>query len=300
MSSGQTRCMFCSTPISDANRSEEHVFPRWTHSHVAPVPPSGRFSFTTGFETSPDRPGYRGVQPVLARAKSAIVNVTTDRVCRGCNTGPLSRLDNAAKPTALRLFEAAEQAEPFRVTSEEAQTLAAWVLKIAITHLLSKDEAPLISGGACSDLVTTGRPIRASVAWIGVHDWFPPSVAHARLAIDALSTPQGSDIPPARCDLTTISMARLTFVTWVPERSGHGPPQLDLTRWSRLWPHFGRTAESPMVQLVSSDIESVVTHLAARLGVLLRDGYELPDPQFRIDYPRQPRRTRQSPGPRPA
>lgn len=116
--------MFCSAPLG-ANRSNEHVFPRWLLAQLGAnttviasthVTPAG--STTVTREHPADR----------------LVN---GRVCRDCNNGWMSLLEIQARPILTRLLDEVQALSGLRPGEDEV--LARWVAKSAFALNTASD-----------------------------------------------------------------------------------------------------------------------------------------------------------------
>lgn len=107
---GSRRCVFCGS----ADLTKEHVWPRWLSEALGG---NGPLRF--------ERQGLGDEPRAWARVS---LDVTVGVVCRECNNGWLSDLEDAAKP----LLEPLIRGESVTLTPEESKTVALWCVKTAL------------------------------------------------------------------------------------------------------------------------------------------------------------------------
>lgn len=116
----KTKCIFCDS-ASGARLTKEHVFPDWLRQLF---PRSPNDSHTRG------QASWAGLEPTTAvtkgqgQAGSRRVKV----VCKDCNNGWLSNMENQIKPLLMRLI----RGEPCVLDTHAQRTLAAWAAKTAM------------------------------------------------------------------------------------------------------------------------------------------------------------------------
>lgn len=107
--------MFCSKPVS---RHGEHIFPKWAHDYLPTS--TSRYKSREIFGVEEKRPARPGSPK----------NITVRAVCAKCNNGWMSKLEEAAKPTLIKLMLPKGS---FLLTYDERQTLATWMsLKVLV------------------------------------------------------------------------------------------------------------------------------------------------------------------------
>jgi hypothetical protein len=108
-------CIFCLKPI--AERSREHVFPQWLLDHLqireAAISPTH----------------YKPDGTVVSKREHTLENLQEGRVCKTCNEGWMSTLENEAKPLLVHLFSGEKTV--VELTSDERKTVARWAAKTA-------------------------------------------------------------------------------------------------------------------------------------------------------------------------
>jgi hypothetical protein len=116
-------CIFC----GGFNLSKEHVWPNWTHKVLTDNPSPAHHEWHNTFSnkgTVVKESGMRTRQGSTFTKKLRVV-------CKTCNNGWMSRLENDTKPILLTLI----QGEPTLLDREQQTLLAQWiVLKVMITE----------------------------------------------------------------------------------------------------------------------------------------------------------------------
>lgn len=171
------RCVFCG---SESDLTREHVLPDWlTQSGV-------------DLERVVHQAGPLNVLP--RQWQDAPFRTAVKMVCAGCNSGWLSKLENATKPVIAPLLHG----ESRRLPVEDQALLAAWTCKTALVSLLvsSNPAAPGAPDDEYSALYRQKdrmEPLPFSRYWIGSYDgtraasiWVTPFV------VDVV----GADSPP--------------------------------------------------------------------------------------------------------
>jgi hypothetical protein len=115
------KCIFCGT----APTTKEHVFSEWTHKYMLPRK-GGKARSQIAVEYL-DR-----VESVDLPMAGEMRDWQIKCVCKGCNTGWMSRLDKAAEPAMYPLIVRKKRT---RLSKAQCETIAAWaVLKSMIVH----------------------------------------------------------------------------------------------------------------------------------------------------------------------
>ncbi len=119
-------CVFCG---STAGITDEHVWPKWLRAHAADLAPE-RYTHTSGFaRTAAD--AFTEAPTVLVRQPGTILGLRARAVCRECNGGWMSGLEQRAKPILLNMMSAARPGSVLTLGPDQAATVAAWAIKTA-------------------------------------------------------------------------------------------------------------------------------------------------------------------------
>ncbi len=115
-------CIFCGETAETVEMSTEDAWPLWALKLVKPREPGRYFTSERGSVSKPHRIIRTNVQGRPARQ-------TTRNVCKPCNEGWMSTLEETAKP----ILEPMILGEPQSLAAEDRQTLALWAIKTALT-----------------------------------------------------------------------------------------------------------------------------------------------------------------------
>ena len=92
-----TACQFCGRPWESGvvSRSDEHIWPVWIREHAGEVPDNFPVDIASA-SASPDTRTWGGMRETITVARSTL-HQTTREVCKDCNTGWMSRLEQVAR-----------------------------------------------------------------------------------------------------------------------------------------------------------------------------------------------------------
>lgn len=126
-----SKCIFCGQPLGKVIKSKEHVFPVWLLRQLD-------ISDTEITETWFSSLGF-----TKSQRSHSFGSILLGSICRSCNSGWMSMLEQRIKPIFLRAFEGS--VENLVLAKEEATDLASWVLKTAIVLNLSTNYRKLFT-----------------------------------------------------------------------------------------------------------------------------------------------------------
>jgi hypothetical protein len=112
----QRACIFCNSPLSGI-RSQEHVFPQWLLDELE----------IRNVSISPTH--FKPDGTVVSTRSHPVDSLREGRVCRPCNTGWMSNLEQQAQPLLSVLFTGARTV--VELSSKERAILAKWTAKTA-------------------------------------------------------------------------------------------------------------------------------------------------------------------------
>jgi hypothetical protein len=110
------RCIFCG---STEKLTYEDTWPEWTRPSTRTLPGKKARQSLYTYDVLTERPNIVGKMPRLRRRI----------VCRACNNGWMSRLENATKP----LLEPLIFGRSHELSSRDRMVLATWAVKTAVT-----------------------------------------------------------------------------------------------------------------------------------------------------------------------
>jgi hypothetical protein len=120
-------CLFCSKPMKD--RSREHIIPQWLWPYLGMTKLSMIGSVHKG-RTGPST-SYAFVEKELPT--KALGKFLEGRVCRECNPGWMSLLEEAVKPLLIPILDTPTLVDEWSV--EDRKVLARWAVKTSLMAL---------------------------------------------------------------------------------------------------------------------------------------------------------------------
>jgi hypothetical protein len=154
-----TRCIFWEPSRSHVPLDMEHVFGEWVKMHVRSPQNRHRIS-----EEEIGRPGTRNNVKTTLRTGEPLLS-KLKIVCKTCNSGWLSRIQNAAKPHLINLIEGRQAV----LRADAQKTLAAWCTMVTMTseYLTHDSTTAAISQEERDWFRETQTPPKHWKIWIG-------------------------------------------------------------------------------------------------------------------------------------
>jgi hypothetical protein len=254
-----TTCQFCAVELRHgANKSREHVLARWIgelpmYEGVVEAAKSGRPTWTW------DGPQFRdGVvlmpTPRLHTNKHAHELATTVPVCGDCNSGWMSRLEEAATPALQPLIEGSTDA----VSAEARAILARWVGKVAFAYEVDDLPTSQCTWEQILD-VRFGGPPRGAAIWAA--RWGQPDSPKLRhgLAREVAQAEDGIPTVTWRGSQMIVAVGHVVFYMVYTEGNTY-PPVLDPgAPWIQLWPGAGDT-QLMAPALTIADLDALMSY----------------------------------------
>jgi hypothetical protein len=257
-----TCCQFCGRPWMPGvvSRSDEHVLGQWMRRLEENHPPEQR-SYSTGFELDDAAGELIEVRPQIVLRKAALLTLKTREVCKDCNGGWMSDLEEAVKPTILQLVRSAKAEIAIMLDREAARKLAMWAQKTALTNELTSGD-PRVGNLAMGQRLHAGSPLRGSGVWIARHPRdYDLSIALAQIDVSATPIPRPGP-PDRRILLTSIVYHNISFLVFITDPPGQvWPPPLSPAQWTRVWPSFGQVEYPPMSSVRGTELTEIFTRL---------------------------------------
>jgi hypothetical protein len=171
--------------------------------------------------------------------KKPLLNIKVREVCEDCNEGPLSDIQQAAKPVILRLETAARAGLALVLSRGDAENLAIWAQTVALTDELTS-EGPRVGTVSMGKRLCGLRPLAGSQVWLARHprDY---EIALALAQIEVSDTPIPRPGPPDRqVLLASIVYHHLSILVFIADSPGQQRrPMPPLPQWVMSWPVFG-------------------------------------------------------------
>jgi hypothetical protein len=176
-------CVFCAAPLTKAAATNEHPIPQWLLRHF-------------GVTKRMIRPAKWGDGTIVQRTPHSWLKLVVSDVCAHCNTGWLSRLENAVKSLLPNL--ASQTRELAMLSTGEELLVAQWAAKTAFL-LQRTSGVPLpIAGEAYRELRDNPSALPARTSVFEIQDNGEHSVA-----INGLHTQNWTVHVPYECALET-------------------------------------------------------------------------------------------------
>jgi hypothetical protein len=185
-------------------------------------------------------------------SKASALNLRTRAVCRDCNTGWMSRLEQRSEPLITAMAAAAEVGEPVILTRDDARLVARWAQKTAITNEMTS-VYPKVATTEMGQRLRHGQPLRASQVWAARHPAdYLLSLGLAHLLIGG--TPRPTRYEECRhALLTSITYHYITLFVLISDGQVL-PPSMDLAKWSLLWPCSGDVSFPPALAVTGAEV----------------------------------------------
>lgn len=226
------RCIFCGERVD----SREHVWPQWLVRIIEPLPGSNKTLFA--IRTNKDGQSNRW--------KRSTPELVTKSVCRGCNEGWMSDMEQTTKPILCPMIKGEETT----LTTIQQTRIAIWMLKVAIVLDSMSFEARFYEESERFHFRATFLPPGFLTFWLGYY-----SGSHWSGFTNHRILTNEKSVPPYKSYVLTMAFGRLvlqlcnsklaTFTNAVarkfPVRNGDWSivefsPHLNR---SILWPPFG-------------------------------------------------------------
>ena len=259
----QLRCIFC----NGSALTREHVIPDWIREIIPKKPYHGHaFALNT---TLPSRaPRARRLRhKSIRRHQGHPISRKVRAVCRRCNTGWLSNLENELKPQIKALV----LGEALNLTPWDQRRLSTWAAKTSMTAEFIHPKTAAVTFEEREHLRLHREPPRAFNVWAGhyVGSRYTTDLHHhsVHLSVRTPTSPKTGVAPNTQA--TIIGLGRLFLQ--ISSSSFHGL-QMNLkdeatSNLRRIWPPRGANLSWPPARsLTDQDIDIILMGLDAGFG----------------------------------
>jgi hypothetical protein len=141
---GTQHCVFCGVHLT-GRRSREHIFPRWLTEHHgnATTPVEIRWMADWSHE-------------LLGERKLTLSNLVAGRVCRPCNNGWMSQLEDQVVSPLVEL--ASGDRRPAELATHERELIARWATKTAFALRVADLGPRVVDSSHMQALANGGMP----------------------------------------------------------------------------------------------------------------------------------------------
>lgn len=263
-------CALCGRPWGEVSKSFEHVL-----GHLRRRPgdlPNERTSISMAMLFDPEAQEFSEHPASAESRKSSLLNLRTRAVCKSCNEGWMSTLENQAKPVLRGLEDSAAARSHLEIPRADALTVARWAQKTALTHELTT-RSPSVGDLWMGDLLRQGAAIRGSAVRAARNDAdFGVQVREAHIEISDTFVVRPGD-PYRLALITAITWHYLTLLVYISDTPGRIGPHLPLDRWSVVWPCAASGLDyPPMSTVTQEELNAVLSDHHSWLPVVRHSG----------------------------
>jgi hypothetical protein len=190
----------------------------------------------------------------LLRQPGTVFNIRARAVCRECNGGWMSRLEQQAKSILLSMFAAERPGSLLTLTASEAQVVATWAVKTAWMREESQAGARATTEEMRRTVYRTASPPKYSKVWAARHvgdlDF---NIKQA--VVTAAHQDRAWDTTDVRQTMwTCLTFRGISLLSYTVDGWGVPEPRRDMFRWVRLWPSGGGVAFPPVKEITDRDV----------------------------------------------
>lgn len=212
-------CIFCRLPFSPSRPStQEHIWSKWMRELLPRGPGTQRISRFNDGEAAEllESREYSGV--LQNKFKPRVV-------CRDCNTGWMSALEDATKPILHPLI----REEARHLTRDDQKTLATWACLKNMVAEFSDSKTRATAPADFDRMYKEHLPPERATVWLGQHtgaDWTMRYRHHGMRIIHASVRPSDPERdPPMNGQVTTFTAGPVVLVLLtLPEGFLYGAP----------------------------------------------------------------------------
>lgn len=265
------RCLFCGRP---GDMTREHVWAQWLRPYGLDVRPERTTllaAFTrTAADTYTEQPTLITKQPGSVFANRAL------SVCRSCNNGWMSALEQDAKPLIVSMMSGSEVPGVI-LTPDQAAVLATWTVKTAWMSEESDPGERATTQQMRQTLHQASLPPENSMVWAARHDGtLDFHIRQLQAQVGRYDRPW--DSTEVRHVLwTCLTFRGIAFLSYTVDGWGVPTPQRDPSRWLQIWPATADLRYPPPVNVSDVEALSAVTSQAPYIKIQ-PESKLIPDP----------------------
>jgi hypothetical protein len=261
------RCIFCRGP----GLSKEHVFPNWLRILFPRMPAQTHLHGVTTWGQSSHGKIY--AMPTLTEDKGHSGSKKVKAVCKDCNTGWMSRMENRTRPILMPLIQGVFH----RLSTFDQNTLAGWIAKTVMvaefahpTHIAIPQDERLWTYAHFLP------PTHWSI-WLAAYTgtvWRNLAISHHMFALgprlDPTKIPEPGAVAPPDTQSTSIGMGHLfiqvvsTTVTNIEFSLEHEA----IGDFQRIWPPSGQDITWPPLRNILDPQATYIAESFARIAGL--------------------------------
>ncbi len=250
MRGANRRCIFC----GGTGMSKEHFWPKWASQNVSSTQSK---SYAQELHTSSGYPRVPVHPPHRRKRNGDLSTVKFRVVCRSCNNGWMSRVEQAAKPHLLALMSGV----PTVLDRAAQRSIAAWItMKVIVAEHDQPDTA--MTPAADREALRSDPPVLPEyfVIRIGMHT-LAAQTAYRRHSETLMFASHDITPPPVpemlgmgrNAQMVTFAFAALLVHVFAARDCGRKPEQMlsfSNQALPQLWPHQAEQFSWPPRRLV--------------------------------------------------
>lgn len=256
-------CIYCGARIGRGTHSREHVFAEWIRSLFVQTPPNERLTVV--------RHTQGRDQPLVAEEwLDEPFNLRVKDLCRPCNSGFSSDIENAAKPMLTALI----QGDPVVLRPDAQMRVAVWAMKLILNLQHSHSGHRLTIPASDFRWFRQHRwPLPGEQLWLAAYDGsgdWPASYRHFGLSL----LPAGSEYRPQPTNGHAVAVAVGHLViravgNTLDKGTIRVPPPEIAHALVQLWPASGNEIRWPPPAITSGN--AGLLSLVSTVGVNASD-----------------------------
>ncbi|MCW3040019.1 MAG: hypothetical protein JWM31_1924 [Solirubrobacterales bacterium] len=254
-------CYFCGRT---GNITEEHAWPRWL-GRGADVEPT-QTTRTLGFSRV-SLEAYSEAPTREVTKQGSVLTTRLRQVCRNCNGGWMSQLEEAVRPVFERMWEPEYPLGFTALSPREIGVLAAWAVKTAWV----REQVGSGSSTPTPEMRRTFTADRVPPAFTSV--WAARHTGQSNFGVYVLQVEaRHQDRPLDGRESRNVLVCSLTFrgiSLLVRTDDGWGVPRMTPPgdRWAQVWPSTGGVAWPPPQSASDDDLLEVVGRISHWMSV---------------------------------
>jgi hypothetical protein len=270
----KNQCIFCLQRPS--NMTSEHIWGDWVASHLPRT--MNKHNHANVFVPRPGKPEPAEVRIRAGDPLSSQVKV----VCGKCNSGRLNRIQQAARPLLLPLFDGAQH----DIDTDAQSKIAAWIAMATMTgEYLSQDPRRIAVPQSHRDWLMTHSTAPAHWGiWIGRYRWLraAPQWVHLSMhVLDSDTLPDRLTDEPLQPNTQTTAFCVGELFAFVMSSEFPDPPGWDWrtapsanSKLRRVWPIEQSLIQWPPAAMTDEEAQAYPVAFARYMDDLaLRVGY---------------------------
>lgn len=202
---------------------------------------------------------------VVTERQGSVLTLVAREVCRGCNNGWMSRLEQRVQPTVSDLIDSAGSRQAIVIQPDRAADLATWAIKTAWMREVSTPTPATTTLAMRRRLQQTELPPEHSSVWLGRHVG-EREFSLPQATVRIIRRDRSWDDSEVRHAMWTCLVFRgVALLTYTVTGWGVPVPRRRPDCWVPIWPAVGAIRFPPARSVSDSDVELAVTRHTPQL-----------------------------------